>query len=319
METKKIIALLLILTFAFGGLLAFGSLFFQISQVRADTPTTATSSSNVTNVIPVASSVSIDSDAASVTLTENTTKTVTVTATITDNNGCEDIDSVSVKFYRTDLGAVGADDENHRYTVAATSLSTCTAGGGDLTDTYTAAISVDYYADPTDAGSAGSSTNWTAQVTPSDESAGTAATDTIEMATLTALDVTTTIAYGELALNADTGTGDTTTTITNTGNERIDVQVDGYGTTDGDGRSMTCTWGTTTIGLEKYATSTGVAYASRNSLTDTAVEVDMDIAQRTGAVSTGDFYWGFGLPVTGVGGNCTGKVVFTAYADPDGD
>jgi len=297
---------MLILAFAFGGLI------FQASQVRADL---ADSSANATNVVPVASLASIDSGAVEVSLTENTTTTVTVTSTITDNNGCEDIDSVEVKFYRTDLTATGADDENHRYTVAATSLSTCTPGGGDLTDTYTASISVQYYADPTDVGAVQAATNWTAQVTPSDESAGTADTDDIEMGTTTALDVTDTIPYGELALGGDTGTGDDTTTVTNTGNEGIDVDVDGYGVTDGDGLSMDCTWGDITIGNEKYAIAAATAYATKTALTDTAAEVDTDIAQRTAAVTTGDIYWGFGMPADGVSGSCTGKVVFTAHSD----
>lgn len=311
MKTKKITALMLILVLAFGGLL------FQISQIRADT---STSSASATNVVPVASAVSIDSAAASVTLTENTTTTVTVTATVTDNNGCEDIDSVSVKLYRTDLTATGADDENHRYTVSATQDGgTCTAGGSDLTATYTATIDVYYYADPTDAGSVNEATDWTAQVTPSDEATGTADTDTIEMDTLTALNVTTTIAYGELALNANTGTTDQTTTVTNTGNEGLDVDVDGYGASDGDGYSMTCTLGTIPVANEKYHTTASTDYATKTALSDTAAEVDIDIAQRTDTVTTGDLYWGFGMPETGVGGSCTGTVVFTAHSDPNLD
>ncbi|MCD4705612.1 hypothetical protein K8R61_00845, partial [bacterium] len=60
-------------------------------------------------------------------------------------------------------------------------------------------------------------------------------------------------------------------------------------------------------------------YASRTSLTDSAFEVDMDIAQRTGVATTGSLYWGFGMPATGVGGSCAGKVNFTAHSDPNAD
>ncbi|KPJ55186.1 hypothetical protein AMJ47_01580 [Parcubacteria bacterium DG_72] len=312
METKKITALVFILPFVLLALV-FGSLVFRTPQVKADT---ASSSASVTNVVPVASIVSVDTAAASVTLTENTTTTVTVTATVTDNNGCEDIDSVSVKFYKTTTGAEAADDENNHYTVTASEDGgSCTAGGSDLTATFTATIPVYYYADPTDITSVDSPTDWTALVTPSDEASGTTDTDTIEMDTLTALDVTAAIAYGELALGADTGTGDDTTTVTNTGNEGIDVDVDGYGASDGDGYSMTCTWGTIPVANEKYATAASTAYASKTALSDTATEVDMDIAQRTTTVTTGDLYWGFGMPTDGVGGSCTGTVVFTANSD----
>ncbi len=306
---KKITILTLILAFAFTGLLS------QVSQVKADS---AASSASITNVIPVATSADIDSAAASVSLTENTTTTVTVTATITDNNGCEDIDSVEVKLYKTTTGPGAGDDENNHYTAAAVSDGNCT-GAGDITDTYTATIDVYYYADPTDDGSTSSTTDWTAQATPSDESAGTADTDTIEMDTLTALDVTSAINYGELALSGDTGIMDSTTTVTNTGNEGIDVDVDGFGSGDGDGYSMTCTWGTIPVANEKYSATANVAYGSRTALSDTAAEQDMDIAQRTDAVTTGALYWGFGLPADGVGGTCSGAVVFTASSDPNLD
>jgi len=34
-----------------------------------------------------------------------------------------------------------------------------------------------------------------------------------------------------------------------------------------------------------------------------------------GASSTKNVYWGFGMPSTGVGGSCTGKVNFTAITN----
>ena len=65
-------------------------------EVKAeDVPASAT----VGNTVPVASSVDINSAATSIQLTENTTTTVTIKATVSDNNGCQDIDSVAVKFF----------------------------------------------------------------------------------------------------------------------------------------------------------------------------------------------------------------------------
>jgi len=297
---------------------------FRTPKVEADE---ASSSASVTNALPVASSVCVSDDGTgcadtAIVLTEATTRTVTVTFTVTDNNGCEDINSHATEdtravFYRTNVtgGAACTAGNNDCYPIASSSctLSGCTAGGGDLDAALSCTVAVQFYADATDAGTY-AATDWTATAQPYDNAGtvGTTAADTIEMNTLTALDVTTTIAYGALALGANTGTTDQTTVVTNTGNtDPMDIQLDGYGATDGDGYSMTCTIGNITIGNEKYDLTAAVAYASRTALTDTAADVStFNLAK--GASSTKDVYWGFGMPSTGVGGSCTGKVNFTA-------
>jgi hypothetical protein len=255
---------------------------------------------------PVASGVAINGTDTSITLTENTTTNIIVTATVTDDNGCADITGVTVKFYKTATGAGAADDENNHYTVTTADepvtivQNTCVG----LVATYTAIIPVWYYADPAE---------WTAQVTPTDGVTGTVSTDTISIDTLKALSVTGTIVYGELALNADTGTTDKTTTVTNTGNASIGVAVDGYGAENGDGKSMMCTHGSILLEKEKYSKTASIAYADKTVLTDTAATItDFTISQRTTTATTGDIYWGFGLPINGVGGSCSGTVVFTA-------
>lgn len=251
---------------------------------------------------PVASNVSINSGAGSISLTEGTTANVLVAATVTDANGCTDITGVTVKFYKTATGAGAPDDANNHYTVT-TPTDVVQNSCVDLVATYTATIPVWYYADPAE---------WTVQVTPTDGIDGTASTDTITINTLIALSVTDTIAYGELALGVDTGITDKTTTITNTGNVAIGVQVDGYGAIDGDGKSMTCDVGSVTIGSEKYSKTAETAFVSKTALTDTAATLaDFTIAQRIDGATTGNIYWGFGMPATGVSGTCSGAVVFT--------
>ena len=294
---------------------------FRTPKVEADE---ASSSASVTNALPVASSVSIDSGAASVTLTEATTKTVTATFTVTDNNGCEDIDSHATNdtvavLYRTNVtgGAGCTPDALNCYSMSCSQdAGSCTAGGADLAATYTCTASVQFYADATDAGTY-ITTDWTATATPRDNAGtdGTTAADTIEMDTLTALNVTTTIAYGALALGANTTTTDQTTVVTNTGNnDPIDIQLDGYGAIDGDGYSMTCTIGTIIIGNERYSLTAATDWSTKTLLTDTAANVStFNLAK--GASSTKNVYWGFGMPSTGVGGSCTGKVNFTAITN----
>ena len=175
---------------------------------------------------------------------------------------------------------------------------------------------MNYFADPTDTGSVHAATNWTAEVTPSDEATGTAGTDTIEMSSLAALNTTGSVSYGVLGLGADTGTTDQTVVVTNTGNEGLDTDLDGYGSSNGDGNAMGCTVGSVTVSNEKYFATASTAYASKTSLSDTATKLDLDLPQRTGAVSTKDVYWGLGMPSSGVSGTCTGVIVFTANSDP---
>ena len=287
------------------------------TEIDADDGTNTNSGNNTNwnfgsvNSLPVASSVSIDSSATDIILTEGTTKNVVCAGTVTDDDGYEDITSVTAKLYRTGVGAGAGDDNANHYTL--TGDANCIPSGGSVnTETYTCTFAVYFYADPTDDGSPDSADDWTCQMTPTDTvGAGTADTDTIEMDSLTALSVTSTINYSSLALGADTGSTDQTTVVTNTGNRTMDSQVDGYGSGDGDGYSMVCTIGAATIGNEKYSLLASTAYASKTALTDTAFQLtSFNLAK--GASSTKNIYWGMGVPASGVGTSCTGKVVFTA-------
>jgi hypothetical protein len=273
-----------------------------------------TSNATMLSIIPIASGASIDGGSEAVYLTENTTKNVVVTATVSDNNGCSDIDSVSVKFYRTDVGAGAGDAGSNHYTQSASVVGGTCTGGGDLSADYTATIAVQYYADPTDVGSANAGTNWTADVIPVDGGgAGTTSSDTIEMATLTAMSVTATVSYGSIPRGLNTGTADQITTVTNTGNVAIGTQVDGYGATNGDGYASVCATGNIPIANEKYAIIASQDYtSSKTALTDTAANiVTFSVPKSTSAVSSDDVYWGFGVPTSGVDGACTGTIIFT--------
>jgi len=291
-----------------------------LSASKVDASASATATLTVTNSVPVASNVVI-SAGATMTLTSGTTTTETVTFTVTDNNGCQDIDSNTTKttvvLYRTDVsgGVACTPDNANCYAMSCTQdASSCTAGGTDLNATYTCTVAVQFYADPTDTGAAHAATTWTAGAVPADNAGATTAntSTTAEMVSLTSLSVTTTVNYTSLALGADTGTTDQTTVVTNTGNRPIDTQVGGYGTASNDTYSMSCTIGTIPIANEKYSTTASTAYASKISLvTDTSpATITTNIV--AGTSSTGDIYWGMGLPATGVGGTCSGHIVFTA-------
>ncbi|MDF1497940.1 MAG: hypothetical protein P1P85_01100 [Patescibacteria group bacterium] len=257
---------------------------------------------------PVASSVSIDGGATSVTLIENTTKTITCTATVTDENGYADITSVEAKLYRTGVGAGVADNDNNHYTL--TGDANCIpSGGSGNTENYTCAFSVQFFAEPTDASAPiYSADNWTCQVTPSYSGGpGTAATDTIEMGTLNALNVTANINYGTLGLGNNSGASPQTVTVTNTGNTLMDPQVS-------SAAAMTCTIGTIPVANQEYSNAT-FTYGSGTDLSATPTTLNLSLAKPTTTTPvTDNSYWGIGIPGTGVGGSCTGSNTFTAIA-----
>ena len=250
---------------------------------------------------PVSSNVQITP--ATITLTEATDTGVAITATVTDADGCAGITGVTVKLFKTDLTSSCTPDPNNCYAPVAMTQVSCT----DTIAEYAGSVNVSYYAEPGE---------WSAAVVAPD--AGGAGTQTGDgdptaLETLRALDVTGTIAFGSLDLGDDTGTADQTTTVTNTGNIAIGVAVDGYGASNGDGKSLICSSGSIPLANEKYAKTESMAYFSKTVLTDTAAPItDFTIAKRTDAAATGNIYWGLGIPENGAGGSCSGRVVFTA-------
>ncbi|MBU1246984.1 hypothetical protein KKA89_00875 [Patescibacteria group bacterium] len=257
--------------------------------------------------LPVASSVNINSGAGPITLTEATTTNVVCSSTVTDADGYGDITSVEAKLYRTGVGAGVADDNNNHYTLAG-DANCIPSGGSGTTETYTCTFPVQYYADATDAGPY-SADHWTCQVTPSDAvGAGTLATTTQEVNSLSALNVTGTIAYGEIALGTNTGTTTQIAIVTNTGNRSIDVQLS-------SAVDMACTVGVIPVANQKYAAA-GFTYGTGDiALSATATTLALTLPQRTDAEITANTYWGLAMPSSGVNGTCSGTNVFTAIAD----
>ena len=298
---KKILALMTIY-----GLMALSC---PAATMAADGANVADTTASVTNVLPVSSEVAITP--AAIDLTENTTTAVAVTATVTDDNGCADITGVTAKLFRTGVtdGAGCATDPNNCYAPVAMTTSDCS---GTVAH-YTGTIQVQYYTDPTDAGPF-SADSWSLHVIPSDHvGAGTAGTDdTAAMNTLTALNVSTPIAFGGLGLNGVTP--DTTafdTIVTNTGNKA----TIGVAVKSGDATAMTCTTGTIPVGNEKYDAVSTTAYASKTALvanTETAATVDGVSAAKGATGNTDTIGWGLQMPADGVAGTCAGTVVFTA-------
>jgi hypothetical protein len=244
-------------------------------------------------------------------LVENTTKRFYIHGAASDADGCEEIDTATnwtVSFYKSNVsgGASCTPSNNDCYQPdesSALTFANCT-GAEDQTIDYEATVDVYYYADPTDTGSPDVDSDWSATVTSLDDlSASGTLTATTEMASLIALNITSSINYGEVALGGTSS--EQSISITNTGNRTIDVDQ----TADGD---MSCTIGSISVGNVHYSTATGFTYGvSDTAATTTATFIDLTLAES----SSTNLYLLLQMPVNGVGGTCSNNFTLTAKAD----
>ncbi|MBI3420698.1 MAG: hypothetical protein HY006_01420 [Candidatus Sungbacteria bacterium] len=181
----------------------------------------------VSNVAPTVSGVSLNA-AANITLTEDTTTSVNVIATLTDTNGGADISSATATIYRSSVSGVAncTADDNQCYQVASGSCTLGSASGNDKPATCTAGIW--FVADATDSAAPTFAADiWSAGVGATDAAGlkgfATNSAQSIEVNSLTALNVSASIAYGSLAPTS-TSASSQTATVTTTGNRMIDVQ-----------------------------------------------------------------------------------------------
>jgi len=263
----------------------------------------ASSTFTISNATPTVSTVLINSGSSTINLIENSTTTTTVTATVSDANGCGDIATTTLKFYRSEKGDACSADENDCYSSTCTQNGgSCTVGGTDTDATYTCLADLWYYADPTDAGTY-EAYNWVAKVTSQDAAtASHSASSTIEVNSLLAMDVADSIAYGTLGLGETSNQA--TSTITNTGNTDIETNV--YGA------DMTCESGSIGVGSQEYSTTAGFNYGSGTDLTTGSSTVIVDLPQRATSTISDYIYWKLQAPATAVGGLCTGVNTFFA-------
>jgi hypothetical protein len=307
---------------------------------RAGNTTTgggATTTAQVANVPPTVDSVDIAyadngpnlDEASGIDLTLGTTKQVVISGTISDANGTDtqgdntygDVSGVSVVFYRS--GVANADsctaDMNNCYRAQLSDSSCTLSGNSGTTVHYACTLNLQYFTDSTQAGGEYPTDNWVAKVTATDLSSTTGTlSGTTNVNALLALNIPTSIAYGQFALGATTtaaaaeapGTN-RVMTITQEGNILADVNV--------KGSDMTCdALGTIPVANEAWATSV-VAYSAATPLTASDVNTGLDVNYQTDDnfstnPSTKDLYWHIKIPSTGVRGVCTGANTISIIA-----
>jgi hypothetical protein len=132
-----------------------------------------------------------------------------------------------------------------------------------------------------------------------------------------ALNITDGIDYGGVAVE-DYSMPDRTANITNLGNMRLNLTVEGYGTVRGDGLAMNCTLaGNITVDNEKVSAIPATTYPLKTSLTSTPGGImipGLTIAkQNSSTMITNSTYWQLYVPPNPAG-NCTGYIIFTAVS-----
>ncbi|MFH0876370.1 MAG: hypothetical protein V1859_10615 [archaeon] len=254
---------------------------------------------NVTNSAPEVRSVvcpsTVDLDAYG-----NTTVLCNVTVYDYDNNTAK----VNATFYyylnRTDQ----PNDKNTHYTNVTCSNDT----QQDFYMNFTCGFNVAYFTN---------NGTWYSNVTAED--VGTATGDnrssSLRINPLIALYIpdNTVLNYGEMNYN-DIST-DKLANVTNAGNIRVNVSIQGWGTTRGDNLSMVCSYGSIPIGYQKYHINPNQNYETvmlgLNSTNTLIRNWNINKTTNENSPSMNTTYWKLKIP-TGVGGICQGKVMFTA-------
>ncbi len=269
-----------------------------------------------TNMKPDASNANMESGAASINLTSGTTKSITGTVDVTDEDSCQDIDTVNARFYRTSLGYAGSADNNNRYIITCTvQAGTCT-GAEDTTASYNCNYDIQYYAEGTDPASQNSADDWSYEARPVDEvGEGDYSIDTTEINSLVSIATTSFIDFGLLQLGTNTGSTNQIIEVTNIGNTRVDILLSAYAVTEQDGNSLSCSYGVIPITNLKY-NLLGFTYdTGGTAVSSSPVEIDFDLEKSTGSTSKSNVYFGLQIPIVSVSNNCTGTVVINGVND----
>lgn len=286
-----------------------GSLIF-LHTVFAVT-TNLTSQVIVGNAAPTVSSVVVNAGAPIV-LTANATQNVSVTATITDNNGCPDITggTTTILLYRSGVNSstclTAPNDLNCYRATAFTASSTCTTTSVNATTTF----AVQYFAQATDSSSSFAAQNWIATVIFKDPANATGSSDAtgVELNTLTAINVTTSsINYGTVSANTDTGATDQVATTTNAGNSSTTLQLSAVSTLTSGANSIATS-------SQHYSTSTFTYPGTSTALTASPVTVTgflLTAPTSSSNVSQATF-WGLSVPGGTATGTYTGTNLFSA-------
>jgi hypothetical protein len=269
---------------------------------------------NVSNSPPQITAIIIDEDVTgeNVTLLAGRTRTVYCNFTVLDYDGTADINTSNATLWHSSTTISGANDNNdHYFNSSCVEINTIDSNYAR----YQCAFDVQYYAN---------NGTWYCNATvvdhyffsqPNENYSDTGQNTTI-FNNLYALNISTKLVdYGQVAVEAYSA--EQTVNITNFGNRVLNVSVRGYGASENDGLAVNCSQnGNITIGNERYAITSGVAWASKTALSGTNTNINtLQILQETvdGTQIINSTYWELFVDPTNVpAGICNGSIVFSA-------
>lgn len=247
------------------------------------------------NNAPTTANVSLNSGS-DIELEENTTVSVAWAGTVSDGDGYEDIATAQGKIYRSGVsgGEECSTSNSDCYIDSSCDLSGCSGNSC----TATCNVDVYFFADPTDTGSPYSAQYWLGWIEVTDDYSetgeGFSPSSTTDIQSLQAINVTSSISYGQLFVGDDTGSDNETTLITNTGNRQVDINLAGdHMCTD----YSTCSELILNVNNQQYSLI-GFTYGNGSSLAIDSSLLDVDLSKPTTSPSnsTANIYWGIGIP-----------------------
>lgn len=263
------------------------------------------------DVLNVSVYESLNTSARNITITAGGMKKVSCNATVRGWEGFSDISRVNATLWHMASSTNNAsDDYNNHYTNAS-----CTTNGslGPFTGWYVCDFDVMYYSNNGTWICNISVFNSYSQVNPNFTGSG---YGTTVFYPVYALNVTDGIDYGGVAV--EEYSVDKTANITNLGNMGINITVEGYAISRGDGLAMNCSLsGNIAVQNERFATASGVTYGLKTQLTSSLGGVmvpGLTMPKQTNAsMIQNETYWQLYIPPNPAG-NCTGYILFTAVS-----
>lgn len=289
------------------GYSAFVYVFDNHNFASSGSKQNTVSNYTVNNVSPVVSAITLNSGS-DISLSEGATTPITLNATITDNNSCLDITTVVSSLYRSGVGYSACDtggeaNSNNCYPVISCTVGSNTCDGfTDASASYTCTAYAKYYADPTDTNTTYSGQNWVDSFKASDEALNDVQTigSGVAMNSLLAMDIGSSLTFGNLSAGQTQTPLTSITTIIATGNVGLDETLEGTDMSDGSSHTIT-------VGNQRYALAASTAYGSGVSLTTSAVESELNCKKTTADIGeTKPTYWGISIPIGTVAGTYSG-------------
>lgn len=267
----------------------------------------------LTDRMPTVSDIHINADA-NVNLTATTTTSVPVVATITDQDGYDDMVGFSGKLYRSGVyNAENCSNNNANcYSLSGCATSLCDETSCQLS----CSTDLEFFTDATDTGEY-SDEYWRASVNVTDAQSVTglasSSAGSPEVNSLMAISVSSNIDYGVLTSGTNSGSSNTTVSMINQGNSRINFEVSG---TDLCSDFPTCVGATLPVTQQQYQTA-GFTYGSGTPLTSSYTEVPMllEKADQNPSNQTAQTYWGIAIPDNTPALQFSGEININAVAN----